>query len=104
MREIVPRSPWRPSVRSSADAYELNVAELSTVGAMHDPSLAWVQIPKLAMLSPEEIGAMGAFYDETRPCFHWSYHSPHLQVPTQCDLASCSRGHDGIVLSDLEVG
>lgn len=23
---------------------------------------------------------MGAFYDETRPCFHWSYHSPYLQV------------------------
>eukprot|EP00903_Cladosiphon_okamuranus_P007797 g7546.t1 len=37
------------------------------------------KIPKLAMLSPEEIGAMGAFYDETRPCFHWSYHSPYLQ-------------------------
>ncbi|CAM9145767.1 unnamed protein product [Ectocarpus sp. 8 AP-2014] len=34
------------------------------------------KIPKLAMLSPEEIGAMDAFYDELRPCYHWSYHSP----------------------------
>ncbi|CAM9252372.1 unnamed protein product [Ectocarpus sp. 12 AP-2014] len=34
------------------------------------------KIPKLAMLSPEEVGAMDAFYDELRPCYHWSYHSP----------------------------
>ncbi|CAM9100725.1 unnamed protein product, partial [Hapterophycus canaliculatus] len=38
------------------------------------------KIPKLAMLSPEEVGAMDAFYDESRPCFHWSYHSPYLQA------------------------
>lgn len=48
---------------------------------MGDTTHTWAQTPKLAMLSPEEIGAMDAFYDETRPCFHWSYHSPYLQVP-----------------------
>ncbi|CAM9243711.1 unnamed protein product [Ectocarpus sp. 4 AP-2014] len=34
------------------------------------------KIPKMAMLSPEEVGAMDIFYDELRPCYHWSYHSP----------------------------
>ncbi|CAM9309198.1 unnamed protein product, partial [Ectocarpus fasciculatus] len=38
------------------------------------------KIPKLAMLSPEEVGAMDAFYDELRPSYHWSYHSPYLQA------------------------
>lgn len=42
------------------------------------------QVPKLAMLSPEEVGAMGNFYDEARPSFQWSYHSPYLQVWKHC--------------------
>ncbi|CAM9540792.1 unnamed protein product [Scytosiphon promiscuus] len=44
------------------------------------------KIPKLAMLSPEEVGAMDAFYDESRPCFHWSYHSPYLQARKEATL------------------
>ncbi|CAM9438025.1 unnamed protein product, partial [Sphacelaria rigidula] len=35
--------------------------------------------PKIALLSPEEVGLMDEFYDEKRPCFHWSYHSQYLQ-------------------------
>ncbi|CAM9574609.1 unnamed protein product, partial [Choristocarpus tenellus] len=35
--------------------------------------------PKLAMLSPSEVGPMSDFYDEKRPEFHWSYHAPFLQ-------------------------
>lgn len=69
----------------------LNELELCTIGAMHDTTPTWAQIPKLAMLSPEEIGAMGAFYHETRPCFHWSYHSPYLQVHHNCFYACCWR-------------
>lgn len=41
------------------------------------------------MLSPEEIGTMGTFYDETRPCFHWSYHSPYLQVRQKRNRRAC---------------
>lgn len=64
----------RTSVQSDEVVYTVDLTTAT-------PSLcSGPQIPKLAMLSPEEIGTMGAFYDEARPCFHWSYHSPYLQV------------------------
>lgn len=39
-----------------------------------------IQAPRLALLSPDEVGPMDPFYDESRPCFQWSYHSSYLQV------------------------
>lgn len=30
---------------------------------------------------------MDAFYDESRPCFHWSFHSPYLQARKEGDVA-----------------
>lgn len=67
----------------------------TNIGVMDDTTPAWAQIPKLAMLSPGEIGAMGAFYDEARPCFHWSYHSPYLQVPHHWFQSSYWQCQDG---------
>ena len=48
----------------------------------HAVDSCW-QVPVLAMLSPNEVGAMDSFYDEARPIFHWSYHSPYLQASRQ---------------------
>jgi len=65
---------WVSRTRTSLQSYH------SGLHGPHSFACSRPQIPKLAMLSPEEVGTMGPFYDETRPCFQWSYHSPYLQV------------------------
>ncbi|CAM9854120.1 unnamed protein product, partial [Laminaria digitata] len=54
---------------------KLGKAGLAEIKRMNEEE----KVPILSMLSPSEVGGMDEFYDEARPCFHWSYHSPYLQ-------------------------
>lgn len=50
------------------------------------------------MLSPDEVGGMGVFYDEARPAFHWSYHTPYLQVSIQTIILYVVIHRDSVCL------